>query len=166
MTEIKPLPFEITDDVLNAAIEAAKYTRLPLAPGVAITLHDHFELSSERDNAVVNLAIFAALQAAISAWNTRADQFGTSLTASEQACYRWPDDTEIHRECRKAYIAGAQDYTPFDQGDGDAVAEIVSKFGDPEAFGERELVALKDIQQFAYGTKLYARSLPAPPSKA
>lgn len=37
-----------------------------------------------------------------------------------------------------------------------AVAEIVSKHGDPEAFGERELVALVDIQKFPYRTKLYA----------
>ena len=37
-----------------------------------------------------------------------------------------------------------------------AVAEIVSAHGDPEAFGERELVALIDIQKFPYRTKLYA----------
>lgn len=36
------------------------------------------------------------------------------------------------------------------------VAEIVSAHGDPEAFGERELVARVDIQKFPYGTKLYA----------
>jgi len=34
------------------------------------------------------------------------------------------------------------------------VAEIVSKFGDPEAFGERELVARMDIQSLPYDTKL------------
>lgn len=44
-----------------------------------------------------------------------------------------------------------------------AVAEIVSKHGDPEAFGERELVALVDIQKFPYRTKLYAAA--AAPSK-
>ncbi|MNE35368.1 hypothetical protein D3C80_1291230 [compost metagenome] len=37
-----------------------------------------------------------------------------------------------------------------------AAAEIVSAHGDPEAFGERELVALVDIQKFPYRTKLYA----------
>jgi hypothetical protein len=35
------------------------------------------------------------------------------------------------------------------------VAEVVSKYGDPEAFGERDLVALLDIQSIPYGTKLY-----------
>lgn len=50
---------------------------------------------------------------------------------------------------------------PAAQPQGEPVAEIVSKFGDPEAFGERELIALKDIQKFAYGTKLYAEQ-PAP----
>lgn len=42
------------------------------------------------------------------------------------------------------------------QPQGEPVAEIVSKFGDPEAFGEREMIALKDISKLPYGTKLYA----------
>ncbi len=37
------------------------------------------------------------------------------------------------------------------------VAEIVSKFGDPEAFGEREIKLLTGIQQMAYGTKFYSQ---------
>lgn len=36
-------------------------------------------------------------------------------------------------------------------------AEVVSKFGDPEAFGERELKVLTDIQKLAYGTKFYSQ---------
>ena len=36
-------------------------------------------------------------------------------------------------------------------------AEVVSKFGDPEAFGERELRVLTDIQKLAYGTKFYSQ---------
>ncbi|HFE9025445.1 TPA: hypothetical protein ACGATF_004161 [Yersinia enterocolitica] len=35
------------------------------------------------------------------------------------------------------------------------VAEVVSKFGDPEAFGERELNILADIQKMPYGTQLF-----------
>lgn len=35
-------------------------------------------------------------------------------------------------------------------------AEVVSKYGDPESFGERELIAIGDIQKLPYGTKLYA----------
>lgn len=42
---------------------------------------------------------------------------------------------------------------------GEAIAEIVSMHGDPEAFGERELIALVDIQKFPYRTKLYARAI-------
>ena len=38
---------------------------------------------------------------------------------------------------------------------GEAVAEVVSKYGDPEAFGEREVKLLADIQKLPYGTKLY-----------
>lgn len=36
-------------------------------------------------------------------------------------------------------------------------AEVVSKFGDPEAFGERELKVLADIQKLAYDTKFYSQ---------
>lgn len=36
------------------------------------------------------------------------------------------------------------------------MAEVVSKYGDPEAFGERELKISPDIQQLPYRTKLYA----------
>lgn len=50
---------------------------------------------------------------------------------------------------------------PAAQPQGEPVAEIASKYGDPEAFGERELITLKDISKFPYGTKLYADQ-PAP----
>ena len=39
--------------------------------------------------------------------------------------------------------------------DSDPVAEVVSIYGDPEAFGEREIRPLVGIQQMPYGTKLY-----------
>jgi hypothetical protein len=42
----------------------------------------------------------------------------------------------------------------------EAVAEVVSKFGDPEAFGEREIKVLSDLQKLPYGTKLYATPTP------
>lgn len=35
------------------------------------------------------------------------------------------------------------------------IAEVVSIYGDPEAFGEREIKPLVGIQQIPYGTKLY-----------
>jgi hypothetical protein len=37
------------------------------------------------------------------------------------------------------------------------VAEINSKYGDPEAFGERELKVLADIQKMPYRTKFYSQ---------
>ncbi|WP_227629073.1 DUF551 domain-containing protein [Klebsiella pneumoniae] len=40
------------------------------------------------------------------------------------------------------------------------VAEIVSIYGDPEAFGEREIRPLIGIQQMPYGTKLYRHAQP------
>lgn len=39
--------------------------------------------------------------------------------------------------------------------DSEPVAEVVSIYGDPEDFGEREIRPLVGIQQMPYGTKLY-----------
>ncbi|MCW9273782.1 DUF551 domain-containing protein [Klebsiella variicola] len=44
--------------------------------------------------------------------------------------------------------------------DSDPVAEVVSIYGDPEAFGEREIRPLVGIQQMPYGTKLYRHAQP------
>lgn len=41
------------------------------------------------------------------------------------------------------------------------VAEVVSKFGDPEAFGERDIRVLADLRKIPYRTKLYTRPAPA-----
>ncbi|MEQ0036408.1 hypothetical protein ABLU74_04650 [Klebsiella sp. GG_Kp161] len=46
--------------------------------------------------------------------------------------------------------------------DGEPVAEVVSIYGDPEAFGEREIRSLVGIQQMPYGTKLYRHAQPEP----
>ncbi|HIG4856981.1 hypothetical protein [Klebsiella pneumoniae] len=48
--------------------------------------------------------------------------------------------------------------------DSEPVAEVVSIYGDPEAFGEREIRPLVGIQQMPYGTKLYRHAQPAPAS--
>lgn len=45
--------------------------------------------------------------------------------------------------------------------DSEPVAEVVSIYGDPEAFGEREIRPLVGIQQMPYGTKLYRHAQPA-----
>lgn len=44
--------------------------------------------------------------------------------------------------------------------DSEPVAEVVSIYGDPEAFGEREIRPLVGIQQMPYGTKLYLHAQP------
>ncbi|HHB7877450.1 TPA: DUF551 domain-containing protein [Klebsiella pneumoniae] len=46
--------------------------------------------------------------------------------------------------------------------DSESVAEVVSIYGDPEAFGEREIRSLVGIQQMPYGTKLYRHAQSAP----
>ncbi|HFF6812980.1 TPA: hypothetical protein ACGEBJ_005518 [Klebsiella pneumoniae] len=53
-----------------------------------------------------------------------------------------------------SYALSAMDCEP--------VAEVVSIYGDPEAFGEREIRPLVGIQQMPYGTKLYRHAQPAP----
>ncbi|HHS8841305.1 TPA: DUF551 domain-containing protein [Klebsiella pneumoniae] len=46
--------------------------------------------------------------------------------------------------------------------DSEPVAEVVSIYGDHEAFGEREIRPLVGIQQMPYGTKLYRHAQTAP----
>lgn len=51
--------------------------------------------------------------------------------------------------------------------DSEPVAEVVSIYGDPEDFGEREIRPLVGIQQMPYGTKLYRHAQqPVVPEKA
>lgn len=46
--------------------------------------------------------------------------------------------------------------------DSEPVAEVVSIYGDTEAFGEREIRPLVGIQQMPYWTKLYRHAQPVP----
>lgn len=39
-----------------------------------------------------------------------------------------------------------------------AIAEVVSAYGDPEAFGEREIRVLADLSKIPYRTKLYSQA--------
>lgn len=74
---------------------------------------------------------------------------------------------------RETYGAGSNVMLPAEEAeelarmalsamDGEPVAEVVSIYGDPEAFGEREIRPLVGIQQMPYGTKLYRHAKPAP----
>jgi hypothetical protein len=47
------------------------------------------------------------------------------------------------------------------RGGGEAVGEVVNKFGDPEAFAERELKITTDIHTLPIGTKLYSHPAPS-----
>lgn len=66
-----------------------------------------------------------------------------------------PSHAEIEELARMALAA-------MDSEPAAPVAEIVSIYGDPEAFGEREIRPLVGIQQMPYGTKLYLHAQPAP----
>lgn len=73
---------------------------------------------------------------------------------------------------RETYGAGSNVMLPAEEAeelarialavmDSEPVAEVVSIYGDPEAFGEREIRPLVGIQQMPYGTKLYRHAQPA-----
>ncbi len=62
----------------------------------------------------------------------------------------------------KAIRALAVELQERRKADSELVAEEVSIYGDPEAFGEREIRPLVGIQQMPYGTKLYRHVQPAP----
>ncbi|EPS4382301.1 hypothetical protein ACVESR_003692 [Enterobacter hormaechei] len=77
-----------------------------------------------------------------------------TIAAFETTCDEIPfgmdeDDAKI-LQVLKLKLA-AMDFSP--------AAEVVSRYGDPEAFGTRELVLRVDIQKMPYGTKFYT----APP---
>lgn len=40
------------------------------------------------------------------------------------------------------------------------IAEVISKFGDPETFGEREIKVLIDLRSIPYGTRLFTAAKP------
>ncbi|HBQ6581910.1 TPA: DUF551 domain-containing protein [Klebsiella variicola subsp. variicola] len=74
---------------------------------------------------------------------------------------------------RETYGAGSNVILPAEEAeelacmalaamDSEPVAEVVSIYGDTEAFGEREIRPLVGIQQMPYGTKLYRHAQPAP----
>ncbi|WP_254912484.1 DUF551 domain-containing protein [Klebsiella pneumoniae] len=74
---------------------------------------------------------------------------------------------------RETYGAGSNVMLPAEEAeelaclalaaiDSKPAAEVVSIYGDPEAFGEREIRPLIGIQQMPYGTKLYRHAQPVP----
>ena len=88
--------------------------------------------------------------------------------AARAMCEAWhyskigtPDGDAEWRKKQDQYLKQARAALEAALSAAEPVAEIVSAHGDPEAFGERELVARADIQKFPYGTKLYATP-PAP----
>lgn len=79
--------------------------------------------------------------------------------------YEDPADSENHAMFTDAEAAIdellAARQTIADMSEQQPVAEVISKYGDPEAFGERELSLLADIQKMPYDTKFYAAPQPA-----
>lgn len=73
-------------------------------------------------------------------------------TTSDEIPFGMDDDDAKILQVLKLKLA-AMDFSP--------AAEVVSRYGDPEAFGTRELVLRTDIQKMPYGTKFYTAT-PAP----
>ncbi len=84
----------------------------------------------------------------------------------EQAAMKlaWDELDERQREIYTGYAAMTE--IELDrQGRGEPVAELVSQYGDPEAFGKRAIKWLVSFQKMPYGTKLYLAPQPAEPVK-
>lgn len=79
------------------------------------------------------------------------NQWFLSLEEGRQAVLR--EDKWMLAE--NAYQAGIEAARAARTASAEPVAKVVSKFGDPEAFGERELQPLVDLGSLAYDTKLY-----------
>lgn len=62
------------------------------------------------------------------------------------------DRAEFKARDALALTADASEQAP----DAKVIAKVVSAYGDPEAFGERELIAIADLSTIPYGTNLYA----------
>lgn len=63
--------------------------------------------------------------------------------ASHVACYKWPDDSELHRACRAAYIEGAYDAEPQPtpgEGEVEAQQDFVKVIGTITNYIENERV--------------------------
>lgn len=109
--------------------------------------------STSGEAEVVSIVGVYRIQAA---WNG-----GYSVTRSKNSLYL-PDGRTNFPTIEDAKAAAQVDYEKIVRSVlivpalGEAVAEIVSAHGDPEAFGERELIARVNIQKFPYRTKLYA----------
>lgn len=56
------------------------------------------------------MQLLAALRAPAQAPEGAADADMRAFSASDAACYKWPDDTPEHRAARAAYCEGAADY--------------------------------------------------------
>lgn len=78
---------------------------------------------------------------------------GEALTPLELFVYdnEPAGDEDIWRDQLAAALASA----PV-AGEAQPVAEVVSRYGDPEAFGERDLKVLVDLNSYPYGTKFFA----------
>ncbi|OCV51823.1 hypothetical protein A9P92_17820 [Klebsiella pneumoniae] len=86
------------------------------------------------------------------------DELSNLLWYSQEAtCHSDPNYyCEFQRLATPGLIAGIiRELQERRKADSEPVAEVVSIYGDPEAFGEREIRPLVGIQQMPYGTKLY-----------
>ncbi|MGK6282099.1 hypothetical protein [Klebsiella pneumoniae] len=86
----------------------------------------------------------------------------TDERLAELVAFKPLPGTDINSATRDEWMAMAAELQERRKADSEPVAEVVSIYGDPEAFGEREIRPLVGIQQMPYGTKLYRHAQPAP----
>lgn len=86
----------------------------------------------------------------------------TDERLAELVAFKPLPGTDINSATRDEWMAMAAELQERRKADSEPVAEVVSIYGDPEAFGEREIRPLVGIQQMPYGTKLYRHAQTAP----
>ncbi len=90
--------------------------------------------------------------------NERVNEFISKFTENAENT-KFDRDRERAAQDKECYLGCAdvlREALAYREAESKPVAEIVSKHGDPEAFGERELQVIADIRKMPYGTKLYA----------
>ncbi len=68
-------------------------------------------ISNADEKNLINLILYGLCNSAPAPDQAWRDSGWLALSASEKAGYHWPEDSDLHRQCRSAYVAGATDYS-------------------------------------------------------
>lgn len=152
-------PGEVTDAMVDAYLKAndAYWKRTDELPKSSVKWRNGTPREATRESLIAALSNPApvAAPAPASGWKPMPTQHTPAMVDAFENAMDHSHGVTYIKNFAKAYSA-LLNAAPASE----AVAEVVSKFGDPEAFGEREIKVLSDLQKLPYGTKLYATPTP------